>query len=129
MHFREVRKLCSLEDLRGVEQTLRSLYCAADGTSCQALLTMEYQLWRNRVLQLLLHTPPTDGESPQVLAYLCGYKLMYTQHQCVIAQILPDTCSAGKCLRTQPCPQQAPRQMDSDSIFKKQRICLFPPQV
>lgn len=133
MNFCEVHRLRSVEDLRGVENKLRSLYSANDGIACQALMTMEYQMWRNRVLQQLLRLPAgeTREESPHVLAYLCGYKLLFSQHQCIISQLLPDTRSESKCHASLPlqAPQQAPRQLNTNCLFKKRRICHFPRRV
>lgn len=151
MHFCEVRKLCTAEDLRGVENKLRALYHTTDGAACQALMTMEYQLWRMRVLQLLSSTAKTEEESASVLAYLCGYKLVYTQHMCVISQILPDSqilptsqiLPDSRILRDSRLNQHSTaviqhstrdtlkdqRQFDSEGIFKKQRTCLFQRQV
>jgi hypothetical protein len=48
MGIRLVRKLESMQDLILLEQCLRAMYLTADKTTCQALMTMEYQCWRNK---------------------------------------------------------------------------------
>jgi hypothetical protein len=43
------------EDLQVVEHKLRRLYGTIDGQGCQALLTTEYQQWKNTVLRHFLN--------------------------------------------------------------------------
>jgi hypothetical protein len=43
------------EDIQLVEHKLRRLYSTIDGQGCQALLTTEYQQWKNTVLRHFLN--------------------------------------------------------------------------
>ena len=54
MTIRLVRKLTCMQDLFLVEKCIRVMYHTADGATCQALMTMEYQCWRNKVMRELL---------------------------------------------------------------------------
>jgi len=121
MSLRVVRKLVSMEDMTEVEQCIRAMYLTSDGTSCQALMTSEFQSWRNKVLRHILSQSekeprpldkPIDKEAsgvpkppgrddweglcymPQSIhAYLNGVKIVYAQNYCFIIQLLPAFCS------------------------------------
>jgi len=121
MSLRVVRKLASMEDMTEVEQCIRAMYLTSDGTSCQALMTSEFQSWRNKVLRHILSQSekeprpldkPLDNEAsgvpkplchddweglcymPQSIhAYLNGVKIVYAQDHCFIIQLLPAFCS------------------------------------
>jgi hypothetical protein len=54
----------SQEDMQLVEHKLRRLYGTADGQGCQALLTTEYQQWKNTVLRHFLNH---SGDSARLL--------------------------------------------------------------
>ena len=105
-----VRKLASVQDLVDIEGCLRTMYNTADGTTCQALLTMEYQCWRNSVIRQLLSTAEDTTNMPDIdavredtdllshlpgslQAFLGGFKIVYAQKTCVILQLLPAVCA------------------------------------
>lgn len=110
MTIRIVRKLASVQDLVDIELCLRAMYNTADGTTCQAMLTMEYQCWRNSVIRQLLSTAGNTTniqdvdiatEDTELLlqlpgstsAFLCGFRIVYVNKICIILQLLPAVCA------------------------------------
>jgi hypothetical protein len=105
MTIRVVRKLAFMQDLVHLEKCLRTIYHTADGATCQTLMTMEYQCWRNNVIRQLLlmseeksneaHTPHLDVNRKEmellsqipgiVQAFLSGYKIVYAKNMSDIA--------------------------------------------
>jgi hypothetical protein len=147
MTIRLVRKLSCIQDLMIIEECLRAMYLTADGTICQALMTMEYRSWRNNVIRNLMsdtkqHDACTavehvDPENIQLLshlqnsvqAFLNGFKIVYANNICVISQLLPAICE-----EKMPKPENSAspgnsRQEESTNVFKKHKICRSPPRV
>lgn len=129
-----MRRLSTKKELLHIEKLLRSLFYTIDGATCHALMTMEYQIWRKRVLQHLLSLEKQDvakqdlvkqdlvSESHTMTAYLSGYKIVYEQHMCAISRILPNVCF-NKLTHSDSQPILEP--LECKSIFKKQRVCPF----
>ena len=168
MPIRLQRKLETIEDLIDIEACLRAMYNTVAGTACQALLTMEYVCWRNRVIGLLRkgggipsQAPhPDSGQLPDsqhgggggesLEAFLCGFRIVYARHTCVIHQLLPSFCDGrdgrdgragtqqlltGTQKRVHTATTEQPpkhrvdtRQEESYHVFKKHRLCLSPPR-
>jgi hypothetical protein len=99
-----------MQDLMIIEQCLRAMYLTADGTTCHALMTMEYKCWRNNVIRHLISDSkqndacaPAGNFNPEdiqllsqmpnsVQAFLNGFKIVYANNICVISQLLPAIC-------------------------------------
>ena len=111
-----VKPLSSITDILHVEEVLHSMYNTSQGATCQSLMTMEYQLWRKKVVQTF-RSPRTESQCV-LSARLSGVKLEYFENSCTISQLLPAVCTA-----------KITRQLDCASVFKKQRTCHFPHQV
>jgi hypothetical protein len=135
-----------MQDLVEVEKCIRTMYHTADGATCQALLTMEFQSWRNNVMRQLLctskqedahtHAKDVNFEDAELLclnpesvqAFLCGLKIVYANNVCVISQLLPAVCEE---LHKQHCStiDMEARQENCTSVFKKHKTCRSPRQV
>jgi|688.fasta_scaffold234764_2 hypothetical protein len=90
-------KLETMEDLVKLEKCLRVIYKTIDGETCQALMTLEYVSWRNKVVRQLAYERATSScESEPLCAFLpgnlCGYKLYFNQGNCSIFQLIPSQC-------------------------------------
>jgi hypothetical protein len=148
MTIRLVRKLTCMKDLFLVEKCIRAMYHTADGASCQALNTMEYQCWRNNVIrQILFQSKQEEANTQQehikfeenmellcqmpdsVQAFLCGLKIVNAKNICLISQLLPAMCEEK--FHKQRCSNHdmQSRQEDCTNVFKKSKICHSPRQV
>lgn len=132
------RQLSSIADLAVIESILRSVHYTVDGAPCQAMLTLEYQNWRNKVVKQLYQNwrnkvakqSKDEHKTAPVVARLSGFKLLYEHDKCIISQILPDIRLTDGTVPDKKTHMQAKRPSETvcNSIFKKQRICLFPHQ-
>lgn len=126
------RQLSSIGDLLIIENILRSVYYTLDGAPCQAMLTMEYQNWRNKVVKHL----KDEHRTASLVARLSGFKLLYEHDKCIISQVLPDIRLTADIRLTDgtvpdtkaPMVAKRPSETVCHGIFKKQRTCLFPHQ-
>jgi len=145
MTIRLVRKLTCIQDLFLVEKCIRVMYHTADGATCQALMTMEYQCWRNKVMRELLskskqeeagtHAEEIDCQincedmelmchiPGRIQAFLCGFKIVYAKNICLISQLLPAMCEDKLHKQQYSNRDLKTRQEDCTSVFKKPKIC------
>jgi len=141
MTIRLVRKLTCMQDLIRVEKCIRVMYQTADGATCQALNTMEYQCWRNNVMRQMLskskpqeantHAEDVNCEDMELLclvpdsiqAFLCGFKIVYAKNICLISQLLPAMCEDKLHKQQYSNRDLKTRQEDCTSVFKKPKIC------
>ena len=116
MPIRLQRKLETIEDLIDIEACLRAMYNTVAGTACQALLTMEYVCWRNRVIGLLRkgggipsQAPhPDSGQLPD--SQHGGGEGNHWRRSCVGS----GSCMPGtRALYTSCCPRSAMDAMDA----------------
>jgi len=142
MGIRLVRKLENMQDLILLEQCLRAMYLTADKTTCQALMTMEYQCWRNNVIRHLIshskqkkddaskHEENSAGEIPGgVQAFLHGFKIVYANNVCVISQLLPAMLEEKMIKQENSVTAVQLRQEESTNVFKKHKTCRSQPRV
>ena len=88
-------------DLTAVEKRVRELQFSATGVQCQALQTIEYQVWRHEVLKQLQKEANTGAEvaelgvgslvprTPMLKAYLQGLLIVYADNKCIMSQTFP----------------------------------------
>jgi len=131
MGIRLVRKLESMQDLILLEQCLRAMYLTADKTTCQALMTMEYQCWRNNVIRHLIskHEEKNSAGEMPVQAFLHGFKIVYANNVCVISQLLPAMLEEKMIKQENSVTAVQLRQEESTNVFKKHKTCRSQPRV
>jgi hypothetical protein len=128
-----------MNDLINVEKCLRAMYHTADGATCQAMMTMEYQCWRRNVIRKILcnskqnmHVQQDDfkdnhtlsNEWPKIQAILSGFKIVFVNNMCHISQILPGSyVQTWKQDNAQATVDKNLRQEDCTNVFKKHKTC------
>lgn len=111
------KKLERVQDLEEFESCLRKLYNTTSGVCCQALLTIAYLQWRQKIRsRLLLGLESEDSQGSRLQdgvggglwkkeempleTYLPGFRLAYSDNECTVHQILPYQCKNDLGLRT-----------------------------
>jgi hypothetical protein len=85
MTFKLQCNLSCMHDLVELEKCLRVIYKTAEGNACQALMTLEYVCWRNKVIKQWKEHK--EQEDVTLSAFLSGYKLVFCNNICCIAQL------------------------------------------
>ncbi len=96
MTFKLQCNLSCMHDLVELEKCLRVIYKTAEGNACQTLMTLEYVCWRNRVVkQWKEHKEHKEHKNVTLHAFLSGYKLVFCNNICCIAQLQLSSVTAN----------------------------------
>ena len=133
MTIQLVKNLHCMNDLLNVEKCLRAMYNTANGATCQAMMTMEYQCWRRNVIRKILSNSKQNMDVEQdnlqvnhkpIQAFLSGFKIVLVNDTCYISQNLPGTyVQTWQQDNAQTTVDENLRQENCTNVFKKHKIC------